>query len=359
MRNQRKKSVEQIPLQEGLYSITEAINDYDEKNMKDKKFYEIEAFILGDKIEKTLLGIYSLYQRLNTDTGLDLRLKISKAKINEKVANIMQTRQDFRIICLKYLTSFLQNNELKQISDIGLMLDVQFMGQLVALLAEDDFYYVCYSLNCIGKIMKSQAKRKANMSPDSLVKLIQSVLTANEEVGENRAQIVAVKYYVFNQLLEQIGSDQWAQFAFTWISFTCRILNQGLVRQKKSVEFEKWLQKNSKVQNSVITEHCPKLIQLAEEPGVCFFLLYVLCLHKSDLMNGGLRDIVQRALRATRQAAVDYLVADYEWIMTNVLNKGLKNLILSEARESDPSFLKENPLIAAKINSFLQRYKGK
>jgi hypothetical protein len=159
----------------------------------------------------------------------------------------------------------------------------------------------------IGKIIRNHPRTEKEMSSKRYKDLVKKVLEANEELSSQQStdQIVAVKYYIFNTLLESGSQSIWPEFAFDWIAFTIRILNQGLIRNKKSKKYEDWLREDKSVQTKILNHHDDEIAELVKTPGACFYLLYLLNTQKTKLMSvKGFRQITQKELIGLPHAAV-------------------------------------------------------
>jgi hypothetical protein len=200
------------------------------------------------------------------------------------------------------LTSFLARPVL---TDICLEIEVLFMGHLLRLLREDDFYYVCYSLNLIGKIARNHRRQESETNREEYFSVIRQVLGSFEDFAENHEQIVAVKYVVFNQLVEAANEPVWRAFAFEWVRFTCAILNVGLIRHKKSKQLEAWLQAAPDVQEALLASHSEDLAGLARDHGCVFYLLYLLPAVKARIVQlPGVRETIYKELALIPHASM-------------------------------------------------------
>lgn len=299
------ESQEEDKLDKDVISLTQIVNDFDSKKYGDKKLHEILKMIQSEKDEQWLMGIYALYQyQAKNGADSDFTLKVHKAGAHEKIALTMKTREDFRLIILKYLTSMFS---IQVFPEVCLDIDLLFTPLLIDLLQESDFYYLCYGLNLIGKIMKNHQRTEKEMSSERFMNLIKKVLATNEELKSQQSsdQIVGVKYYVFNSLLEMSSPKLWPELAFEWMQFTCRILNQGLIRNKKSKKVEDWLKSDKRTQEKILNRHDEEIAELTKLPGVIFYLLYLLDSQKPRLVNlPGVREICHKELVALPHAAV-------------------------------------------------------
>jgi hypothetical protein len=294
-----------VPGKDEFYSLTQVVNDYDSKNIKDKKLHEILKMIMSDKQEQHMMGIYALYQ-MQSSKGAekDFSLKVHKSGAHTKIAEVMRAREDYRLTILKYLTAMFS---IEVYPEVCLEVDLLFMPLLTELLSEKDFYYLCYGLNLIGKISKNHQRTQKETSSQRYKDLMKQVLSANEELNSQQSsdQILGVKYYVFNTLLENSSESIWPEFAFEWLNFTARIMNQGLIRNKKSKKFEAWLKSNRSVQQKVFNRHDQEIGDMFKIPSVGFYLLYLLDSQKSNLINlKGVRDLIQKELKSIPHAAV-------------------------------------------------------
>lgn len=290
---------------ENVISLTEVINDYDSKGFGEKKLHEILKMITCDKNDQNLMGLYALYQYLlKNESSAEVALKIHKAQVHQRIAEIMKEREDFRLIILKYLTKLFSS---PIYPEICLDIDLLFMDGLADLLQESDFYYLCYGLNMIGKIIRNHQRTEKEMSSQRYKDLIKKVLDANEELSSQQStdQIVGVKYYIFNSLLESASQSVWPEFVFDWLAFTIRILNQGLIRNKKSKKIEEWLKEDKNAQAKLMNHHEEEIAELSKSQGACYYLLYLLNSQKTRLMNlKGFRQISQKELIGLPHAAV-------------------------------------------------------
>ena len=159
----------------------------------------------------------------------------------------------------------------------------------------------------IGKIIRNHQRTEKEMSSKKYKDLLLNVLQAKEELNSQQStdQIIGVKYYIYNSLLEQASQKIWSESAFDWLRFTIRILNQGLIRNKKSKKYEDWLRDSSNTQKMLIDSYSDEFAELAKTPGACFYILYLLNNQKSRIMNiKGFRQIVLKELTTLPHAAV-------------------------------------------------------
>lgn len=285
-----------------VYSITEASTDYDAKKMKTKKFTELEKMLKSSSDDKKLLAIFTLFQRMNTEECEELRAKIIKAGVQPLIADVINRREDFRIIVLKYLAAFFADELEPEVCEEAQKL---YTPALKKLTQEDDFDYVVLSVNLLGKFYRNHPRPKKDLNNKEFGSLIQTVLDAREDVEEKQEMVVAVKYFIFNILLEMAGNNVRPDFAYSWVCFTIRILNQGLVRHRKSRKYEAWLQEESDVQEKMLRDHPHTFVELTSQEGACFYLLYALPLQKHTLLNiKGVREKFHKELKAYPNGAV-------------------------------------------------------
>ena len=307
--NRRKQIIENNNMSNTItYGMTEVINDYDSKNMKDKKFYEICKLITDDDIDKCLLGIYSLYKQLNdSPTDKNLRIKIYKNnKIHLKIENVMKNRPDFSIIILKYITSYMS---------IGILIDAYieieklFLVHFYRLMKEYDYYYIIYSMNIIGKIIKytfDNNKLINKKDNEYYINMIDNILDVREDIDDKIDHIVSIKYYVYNIILEISNEDIWMRYTIVWIQYTCKILNVGSIIHKKSHRYEEWIRCNNKIQQSIVERYSREIIDICTNNNTCiFYIMYLLQYHTNTLMNmNNIRNIVHEELISIPHASM-------------------------------------------------------
>lgn len=71
--------------------------------------------------------------------------------------------------------------------------------------------------------------------------MLEKLLEVSPNGMDKPEAILAVKYKTFNDLVGRLPRQNWPDYAFIWIIFTCDILLIGLVRDYRNAAFEEWL----------------------------------------------------------------------------------------------------------------------
>jgi hypothetical protein len=295
---QEYKTLFPNPEEKPKYNLANVIFDFELQKLNEKKFCHLIKLVNYKRPEKYLLGLYGIKKKLEKDDSLIIRKKIVKGKVLEKSAKIFEEKihPDFDLVILRLLTSFLnhENSEIFKLHIQQILLELLFY-----FFSSEDSAIVCYSVNLVNKLARKESKSiRKTLDDTQLLNCINQVLEIDPQSTNKEEHVVGVKYKCFNDLLGSLSQSLWADFALTWILFTCDILTVGFVRDHRCSEYENWLiSQKTLLKDYLIQNKSSKAISdKAKKSGTIFFLFFIFKDFKADLLNIGLRKVAQKVV---------------------------------------------------------------
>lgn len=286
---------EEEPKKEEEIDLETIAAEYNDKELAEKRPFELVKMLKQKNTKKKLLGLYGLWKALGYDHSTSVIIKLFEKGILEDIEELWGTEPNFQFIMLKILT-YMVNASIPKIRD---QVDSKFKNLILELFEQEDTMVVCSAIFFILKLLKSEGSSRRGWKEPEIRQLIEKIMNVEEEGREKKENLLAVKYTVFNELISKISKNAWSDFVLPWIEFTSRILSIGVLRSKKNQDFEDWLIQDEKLLKELLTEKktLEQLKGLCEKQGVCFFLLHIFQNIKKEMMELGFRKVFQKEIK--------------------------------------------------------------